>query len=65
MNNGATWPAVVFAAVVIFFFLLWLEVILVQWLLGLFGFQFGWWTTLGIILVVDLVFGRSAVRFRK
>lgn len=65
MNNGATWAAVVFAAVVIFFFLLWLEVILVQWLLGLFGFQFGWWTTLGIILVVDLVFCRSAVRFRK
>lgn len=65
MNNGASWAAVVFAAVVIFFFLLWLEVILVQWLLGLFGFHFGWWTTLGIILVVDLMFGRSAVRFQK
>ena len=64
MNNGTTWAAVVFAVAMIFFFL-WLEVTLVQWLLGLFGFQFGWWTTLGIILVVDLVFGRSAVRFRK
>ena len=64
MNNGTTWAAVVFAVAMIFFFL-WLEVVLVQWLLGLFGFEFGWWTTLGIILVVDLVFGRSAVRFRK
>ena len=64
MNNETTWAAVIFAVAMIFFFL-WLEVTLVQWLLGLFGFQFGWWTTLGIILVVDLVFGRSAVRFRK
>lgn len=64
MNNGASWAAVVFAVAMIFF-IVWLEVVLVQWLLGLFGYHFGWWTTLGIIFVIDLVFGKIRFSVKK
>ena len=64
MNNEETWAAAFFAVAVVIFFL-WLEVVLVQWLLGLFGYHFGWWTTLGIIFVIDLVFGRIRFSVKK
>ena len=64
MNKEESWAAAFFAVAVVIFFV-WLEVVLVQWLLGLFGYHFGWWTTLGIIFVIDLVFGRIRFSVKK
>ena len=32
-----------------------LETLAVQWLLGLFGWHFGFWTVMGMIFVVDFL----------
>lgn len=63
MRDETSWAAAFFAVAVIMFFV-WLEVALVQWVLGLFGFHFGWWTTFGIILVINLVF-RSGIKIKR
>ena len=55
-RDNASWAASFFAVMVVLFFV-WLEVVLLQWLLGLFGFHFSWWTAFGILLVVDLLLG--------
>lgn len=33
------------------------EVLLAQWLLGLFGWNFGFWTVFGILIVIDILIG--------
>lgn len=38
-----------------------LEVLLFQWFLGLFGCDFGFWTVVGIIFVLDIV----ATKFKR
>ena len=33
------------------------EVLVAQWLLGLFGYRFGFWTVLGIVFAVEFLVG--------
>ena len=62
MKNEETW-AIAAGIVLVCLALFLVEVIALKWFFGLFGLHFGFWTTAGIIFVIDIV--ASKFRNRK
>ena len=50
---------------VLFIVFMIVEVLVVRWALGLFGWHFGFWTTFGIMCAVNMLFGGLRVTVRK
>ena len=67
VSDGKLTECCVFWAIVVVLgcAMLALDTLIGQWLLGLFGWHFGFWRTLGIIMALHFILGGITVRVRR